>query len=112
MTGFPFPYVLVVSDGKTIRSLLPAQLGRAAPMIDAALAEVLLQATVAAPAPPAPPAPPAKAQPKSDDLMTQGEIARAQGYSGDCCTTCQNFTMKQAGHCLVCASCGTTTGCS
>lgn len=101
MTGFPYPYVLVVSDGKSIRSLLPAQLGRAAPMIDAALCDLL-----AAPAT-SPTAEPSRAQ-----TMTQGELARAQGYTGDCCTTCGQFRMKPSGHCLVCDACGTTTGCS
>lgn len=100
MSGFPYPYVVVVSDGKSIRSLLPAQLGRAAPLIDNALREALM-----APAP----APAATAE---TSTMTQGEMARAQGYTGDCCTTCGQFRMKQSGHCLVCDACGTTTGCS
>lgn len=45
-------------------------------------------------------------------IMTQGEMARAQGYTGDACSQCGQFRMKQSGHCLVCDSCGTTTGCS
>lgn len=101
MTSFPYPYVVVVSDGRTIRSLLPAQLGRAAPLIDAALCDLLSKPATAAPAPPL-----------ETPTMTQGEMARAQGYTGDCCTTCGQFRMKQSGHCLVCDACGTTTGCS
>lgn len=100
MSGFPYPYVVVVSDGKSIRSLLPAQLGRAAPLIDSALRDLLLTPAQA------------PAVQVETPTMTQGEMARAQGYTGDCCTTCGQFRMKQSGHCLVCDACGTTTGCS
>lgn len=34
------------------------------------------------------------------------------GYTGDSCPSCHNFTMIRNGTCLVCDSCGTTTGCS
>ena len=47
----------------------------------------------------------------SVDTMTQGEIARAQGFTGDCCDSCGTFTMKRSGTCLTCANCGTTSGC-
>ncbi len=40
------------------------------------------------------------------------ERAVAQGYTGDSCTTCKNFTMVRNGTCLKCETCGTTTGCS
>lgn len=39
-------------------------------------------------------------------------IARSQGFTGDICTSCQNMTMRRNGTCLVCATCGSTTGCS
>lgn len=56
---------------------------------------------------------PHKPSPPSVDAMaTQSEIARGQGYTGDCCSHCGLFRMKQAGHCLTCDSCGETTGCS
>ncbi len=38
--------------------------------------------------------------------------ARSQGYTGDACPTCFQLTMKRNGSCLVCSSCGTTSGCS
>lgn len=34
------------------------------------------------------------------------------GYSGDTCTNCFSLNMKRAGSCMVCESCGQTTGCS
>jgi ribonucleoside-diphosphate reductase alpha chain len=38
--------------------------------------------------------------------------ARAQGYEGDACMECQQFTMVRNGACLKCVSCGATSGCS
>lgn len=45
------------------------------------------------------------------DTMTQKEISRTKGYTGDCCDSCHQFTMKRVGTCLTCDSCGSTTGC-
>jgi hypothetical protein len=42
----------------------------------------------------------------------QQSLSRAKGYTGDPCTQCGLFMLKQSGHCLVCDACGTTTGCS
>lgn len=42
-------------------------------------------------------------------LMT---IAKMQGYEGDPCPECGQFTMVRNGTCLKCVSCGATTGCS
>ena len=39
-------------------------------------------------------------------------IARMQGYEGDACPECQNFTLVRNGTCLKCDTCGGTTGCS
>jgi hypothetical protein len=44
-------------------------------------------------------------------LMTQAEIARSQGFTGDCCDGCGQFAMKRGGTCLTCQACGSTTGC-
>jgi hypothetical protein len=44
-------------------------------------------------------------------LMTQAEIARSQGFTGDGCDGCGQFAMKRGGTCLTCQACGTTTGC-
>jgi ribonucleoside-diphosphate reductase alpha chain len=39
-------------------------------------------------------------------------IARAQGFTGDACSSCGSMKMKRNGSCMVCIECGTTTGCS
>lgn len=40
------------------------------------------------------------------------KFAQAQGFSGDACARCGNFTLKRAGTCLTCQTCGETSGCS
>ena len=54
--------------------------------------------------------------PMSDDSASlrdqRRDQARLQGYTGDSCPECGNFTMARNGTCLKCASCGSTTGCS
>ena len=37
--------------------------------------------------------------------------ARLQGYEGDPCGECGNFTLVRNGTCMKCDNCGTTTGC-
>ena len=38
--------------------------------------------------------------------------ARGKGFTGNSCVSCGSMEMQIAGHCEVCSSCGTTTGCS
>jgi ribonucleoside-diphosphate reductase alpha chain len=38
--------------------------------------------------------------------------AKLQGYTGDACGECGNYTLVRNGTCLKCNSCGATTGCS
>ncbi len=38
--------------------------------------------------------------------------ARMQGYEGDACSECGNFTLVRNGTCLKCDTCGSTSGCS
>jgi ribonucleoside-diphosphate reductase alpha chain len=38
--------------------------------------------------------------------------ARMQGYEGDSCGDCGNFTLVRNGTCLKCDTCGATSGCS
>jgi len=38
--------------------------------------------------------------------------AKMQGYEGDPCGECGNFTLVRNGTCLKCDSCGGTSGCS
>jgi ribonucleoside-diphosphate reductase alpha chain len=42
----------------------------------------------------------------------RSQLARLQGYEGDACTDCGNFTMVRNGTCLKCDTCGSTSGCS
>jgi ribonucleoside-diphosphate reductase alpha chain len=45
----------------------------------------------------------------ASDLRAQ---ARLQGYEGDSCGECGNFTLVRNGTCLKCNTCGSTSGCS
>jgi ribonucleoside-diphosphate reductase alpha chain len=45
-------------------------------------------------------------------LSSELSQARLQGFEGDPCPTCQNFTMVRNGTCLKCMTCGSTSGCS
>ena len=38
--------------------------------------------------------------------------ARLQGYEGDACGDCGNFTLVRNGTCMKCNTCGATSGCS
>jgi ribonucleoside-diphosphate reductase alpha chain len=52
---------------------------------------------------------------KSDAKKVEAERrARSimQGYTGNMCTECQNFTMVRNGTCEKCDTCGATSGCS
>ena len=42
----------------------------------------------------------------------QHAMARQQGFEGDSCPDCGNFTMVRNGTCLKCNGCGATSGCS
>ncbi len=49
------------------------------------------------------------------DIQTKQERrakSMMQGYTGDACTECSNFTMVRNGTCLKCDTCGATSGCS
>ena len=48
----------------------------------------------------------------SDQTATRVKQARMQGYEGEACPECQNFTLVRNGTCLKCNTCGSTTGCS
>ena len=48
----------------------------------------------------------------ADPHAEQARLARLQGYEGDSCTECGNFTLVRNGTCLKCLTCGATTGCS
>lgn len=44
--------------------------------------------------------------------LSNREVSRAKGYTGDPCVECGILTMVRNGTCLRCDSCGATTGCS
>lgn len=44
--------------------------------------------------------------------MTSARKARLQGFEGDACGECGNFTLVRNGTCLKCNTCGSTSGCS
>jgi len=72
----------------------------------------------AALAPALAPVPESQAQEHQGQVATrQKQSARRlqalmQGYTGDMCLECQNFTMVRNGTCLKCDTCGATSGCS
>jgi ribonucleoside-diphosphate reductase alpha chain len=50
-----------------------------------------------------------------EDPLPQADLrakARLQGYEGDSCGECGNFTLVRNGTCLKCNTCGGTSGCS
>ena len=49
---------------------------------------------------------------KTDEKLDRIRAARMQGYEGDSCGECGNFTLVRNGTCLKCMTCGSTTGCS
>jgi len=48
----------------------------------------------------------------ADQTSERVKQARMQGYEGEACPECQNFTLVRNGTCLKCNTCGGTTGCS
>ncbi|MEC8806560.1 MAG: vitamin B12-dependent ribonucleotide reductase [Pseudomonadota bacterium] len=56
---------------------------------------------------------PAATAPAADTVVAERvQQARMQGYEGESCPECQNFTLVRNGTCLKCNTCGSTTGCS
>ena len=51
---------------------------------------------------------------EEDDINVMDERTKAkmQGYEGDPCGDCGNFTLVRNGTCMKCNTCGATTGCS
>ncbi len=47
-----------------------------------------------------------------DTHLAQVRQARMQGYEGDPCGSCGNFTLVRNGTCMKCMTCGSTSGCS
>jgi ribonucleoside-diphosphate reductase alpha chain len=51
-------------------------------------------------------------QAPADERLDRIREARLQGYEGDACGECGNFTLVRNGTCMKCATCGSTSGCS
>jgi ribonucleoside-diphosphate reductase alpha chain len=44
--------------------------------------------------------------------MTAVTRAKMQGYEGEACGDCGNYTLVRNGTCMKCNTCGATSGCS
>ncbi|MCG8507654.1 MAG: vitamin B12-dependent ribonucleotide reductase, partial [Rhodospirillales bacterium] len=49
---------------------------------------------------------------ETDAKLAQRRTAKMQGYEGDSCEECGNFTLVRNGTCMKCMTCGATSGCS
>ena len=47
-----------------------------------------------------------------DSKQTAIQKAKIQGYEGEACGECGNFTLVRNGTCMKCNTCGSTSGCS
>jgi len=72
--------------------------GSETPTASAGFAEAPAEAPVA----------PAAAPMQMDDRAK----AKMQGYEGDACGDCGNYTLVRNGTCMKCNTCGATSGCS
>ncbi len=54
----------------------------------------------------------AKVRKRGEAWAEKSAQAKLQGYQGDACGECGNFTMVRNGTCLKCNTCGATSGCS
>ena len=93
-------YVVVVTDGSTLRTIHPAALGSGSADVERVIRAHLFGAIPARPKPMV-----------TASMLTQREMATGQGFTGDACPNCGGFSMKRAGTCLTCQACGSTTGC-
>lgn len=104
----PFPFVLVVTDGKIMRTLhrpafAPGDLAALDAIIDKMVTEPIAQPVI----------PTIKEiSPEKAATLTQSEIAREQGFTGDPCTNCGAFKLIRTGTCTTCTQCGANSGCS
>ena len=77
-----------------------------------ATAELVQPQTLKPASPPADTVAIATAEQPQITTETRIKQARMQGYEGESCPECQNFTLVRNGTCLKCNTCGSTTGCS
>ena len=53
-----------------------------------------------------------RTQSRAASPLSQADMAKLKGYTGDACPDCGSFTMVRNGACLKCNTCGATSGCS
>ncbi len=102
-------YVLIVTDGASLRTIHPAALDEG----DARAVEDVVRRHVVPPEPG--PVRPAPHEERPSDRIRHAalvEVARASGFTGDLCDRCGNMQMTRSGACLTCRACGATTGCA
>ncbi len=98
--------------GLVVYSNQQATLGKAATALKPAVAEP--ETANAAPASIVAEAVPASQTMAGQTISVTEQVqqAKMQGYEGESCSECQNFTLVRNGTCLKCNTCGATTGCS
>lgn len=114
--ALPYPFVILVSDGRVMRSIHPPALGQHRAAVEFAIAAAIVPAA-AEPVPVLEPKgvtmtvmPSIPARRSADSsTMTQGEIAREKGFTGNACASCGGFNMRRSGTCETC-ECGSTSG--
>lgn len=100
-----YPYTVIVSDGIVIRTLHKPAFGQDATALEAIIARALS---------PGVPIPPKIVEIPNERAatLTQSEIARESGYTGDPCDVCGAFKLRRTGTCVTCEACGANSGCS
>src|SRR3954462_4319269 len=49
--------------------------------------------------------------PMTESTLTQSEIARHSGFTGNACEQCGGFNLRRTGTCETCEDCGWNKGC-
>jgi len=100
------PNLFVISGGAQARNALHAAATNVA--ASSSESQVVAASTVTAQSVTVEASAVAATQPTLDRIRA----AQAQGYEGDACGECGNFTLVRNGTCMKCVTCGATSGCS
>ena len=96
-TGYVRNRLVVVEGGREARTGAPGAALESSVAVAEASAPMPAEHTVAA---------------ATEERLQRVRSARINGYDGDACGECGNFTLVRSGTCLKCVTCGGTTGCS
>ncbi len=96
-TGYVRNRLVVVEGGREARAGAPGAARESSVTVAEASAPMPAEHTVAA---------------ATEERLQRVRSARINGYDGDACGECGNFTLVRNGTCLKCVTCGGTTGCS